>query len=45
MRAGEAVTGRQPKASAKCLREKEGVDLFKPVRVVAVASPVLGIAK
>jgi hypothetical protein len=48
MRIGYACRSGSGRASAQgigeCLREKDGVWMFKPARVVAVASPVPGIA-
>jgi hypothetical protein len=48
MRMGYACRSGSGWASAQgigeCLREKSSVSMFKPARVVAVASPVSGIA-
>lgn len=49
MRIGHACQSGSGWASAQgigeCLREKRSVWMFKPARIVAVASPVPGIAK
>jgi hypothetical protein len=41
---GTCVSERQWLGIGECLREKSSVWMFKPARIVAVASPVPGIA-